>query len=92
MRVCSFSFLLSFSYLISMLVDVSSQQIKHVLVQSMVDTANKMGESHQRYCCLKKLRGSSGQVPIAKQRGTYLICWKQERFVTTTERDVRFYG
>ena len=29
---------------------------------------------HQRYCCMKKLRGSSGQMPIARHSGRYFTC------------------
>ena len=45
----------------------------------MFDVQNSASETservpiHQRYCCMKRLRGSTGQTPIAKLSGTYLI-------------------
>ena len=51
---------------------------KHSLwMLEMSDRQNSLSSTsvhepmHQRYCCMKKLRGSLGQMPIARHRGTY---------------------
>jgi len=47
----------------------------------------------QRYCCMKKLWGSSGHVPMASGRGTYLICVKgtMKGKCTVFTRNVMFF-
>lgn len=43
-------------------------------VQKSLSATNVALPMHQRYCCMKKLCGSSGQMPIARFRGRYFIC------------------
>lgn len=59
--------------------------MKHILcILEMLDRQNSQSSTsvqvpmHQRYCCRKKLRGSSGQMPIARHSGRYLICRPDE--------------